>query len=149
MAVYFMQAADGGPVKIGTSCDVEKRQRELEFHYGRKLLVLATQEGGRAEEVEIHARFSHLQIGRKEQFRPGPDLMEYIGKVSLAVAEPETVAAMPSVKSVSSVVLKGSPEYAAWLEGVHEKTHIPKMEIIRLALVDWAKKMKCPRPPKI
>jgi hypothetical protein len=32
MAVYFMQAADGGPVKIGHSGDVEARGEELERH---------------------------------------------------------------------------------------------------------------------
>jgi hypothetical protein len=36
-------------------------------------------EGGPKEEQQIHERFSHLRFGRKEQFRPGPDLMEFIG----------------------------------------------------------------------
>jgi hypothetical protein len=45
--------------------------------------------------------------------------------------------------------MKGSPEYVAWLEAAHRKTHIPKVQIFRLALADWATKMGLPEPPEI
>ncbi len=32
------------------------------------------------------------------------------------------------------------PEYSAWLEEVHRKTHIPTVQIFRIAIADWAVK---------
>jgi hypothetical protein len=44
--------------------------------------------------------------------------------------------------------LKGSHEYAAWLEEVHRETHLPKATIVRLALTEWAAKNKRKTPPE-
>ncbi len=49
----------------------------------------------------------------------------------------------------SVIHMKGSPAYVDWLEETHQKTHIPKVQIVRLALADWAAKMKLPKPPEI
>lgn len=93
--IYFAQDAEGGAVKIGTTEDVPARLRQLESHYGKPLALLATRPGGRAEEAELHARFAHLRYGRTEQFRPAPDLMEFIGRPLLVSANPDAVEAMP------------------------------------------------------
>lgn len=45
--------------------------------------------------------------------------------------------------------MKGSPAYVAWLDAVHRKTSIPKVQIVRLALIEWAKRNKHPSPPEI
>jgi hypothetical protein len=47
------------------------------------------------------------------------------------------------------VHLKGSPEYAEWLESIHRKTHIPRTTIMRLALAEWAKANGHPAPPEM
>lgn len=47
------------------------------------------------------------------------------------------------------VHMKGSPEYVDWLENAHKKTHIPKVQIFRLAVTDWAAKNGLPPPPEI
>ena len=47
------------------------------------------------------------------------------------------------------VNMKGSPEYADWLEAVHRKTHIPKVQIVRLALAEWSENHGHPAPPEI
>jgi hypothetical protein len=44
--IYFAQPVDGGPVKIGTTGDLDSRLRTLESHYRRRFAVLATMEGG-------------------------------------------------------------------------------------------------------
>jgi hypothetical protein len=91
--IYFLQSTDGGPVKIGTTEDVEARRRQLESHYGKPLALLATLPGGRDEEAEIHERFGYLRLGypgRSEpfpvQFRSDPELMAFLGR-PLAPAE--------------------------------------------------------------
>jgi hypothetical protein len=45
--------------------------------------------------------------------------------------------------------MKGSAEYAAWLEDVHRKTHIPKVQIFCLAIAEWAERHGHPSPPEI
>lgn len=50
---------------------------------------------------------------------------------------------------VAIIHLKGTPEYAMWLDGVHRKTHIPKATIIRLAVAEWAARNGHPVPPEL
>jgi hypothetical protein len=45
--------------------------------------------------------------------------------------------------------MKGSPEYVDWLEAIHKQTRIPKVQIFRLALEEWAAKSGYPVPPEI
>jgi len=45
--------------------------------------------------------------------------------------------------------MKGSAEYVAWLESVHRETHIPKVQIVRLALKEWAELRRMKVPPEI
>jgi hypothetical protein len=49
---------------------------------------------------------------------------------------------------VAVIQLKGSAEYAQWLEDVHRKTRIPKAAIFRLAIEEWAAKNGHPLPPE-
>lgn len=111
VAVYFMQSADGGPVKIGHSTDVERRREQLSSHYGRPLIVLATMPGGPEEEAEIHGRFHHLRLKGKgtrgrypEQFRPESELMAFIGRPLLAGANPDAVEVMEPNRTESGTL---------------------------------------------
>jgi hypothetical protein len=45
--------------------------------------------------------------------------------------------------------LKGSKRYAAWLDEVHRSTHIPKVQLFRLAIAEWAQGHGHPVPPEI
>jgi hypothetical protein len=75
---------------------------------------------------------------------PGAGLMAR-AKTKKAVTPPPAI----ELERESIVNMKGSPEYAGWLEGVHKKTHIPKVQIIRLALSEWAEKHGHTLPPEI
>lgn len=92
--IYFIQSTDGGPIKIGFTDCLERRLIELEANYGKPLAIMATMEGGREKEAEIHAQFSHLRLGRTEQFRPAPDLMAFISLPFLVCADPDAVEVM-------------------------------------------------------
>jgi hypothetical protein len=115
--IYFLQATDGGPVKIGYSANVPGRVRQLETHYGKPMAVLATMDGDRDEERAIHARFAHLRLDgpgsrgvQPEQFRPAPDLMTFIGRPFLVGPNPDSVEVMDdgrvSVKIARSLASK-------------------------------------------
>jgi hypothetical protein len=102
--VYFAQTPTGS-IKIGTTEDIEARLAWLKHHYGAELALLATIPGGRDEEAGIHARFDHHRIGRTEQFRPGADLMEFIGKPLLVSADPDAVeGAWPHERRLANAV---------------------------------------------
>lgn len=76
--IYFVQAGNGGPIKIGrTSLVVRYRVRELQIGCPYELLLLATMPGGLAKERALHARFRGDRL-RGEWFRPSPELLGLI-----------------------------------------------------------------------
>ena len=113
-----MQSVDGGPVKIGHSEDVDRRREQLESHYGRPLALLKVMPGGRDEERALHERFAEHRIGRTEQFRPAPDLMEFIGRPLLVGANPDAIEAMESAPARHAVRMDLEPELYRLLRDV-------------------------------
>ncbi len=66
-------------IKIGQSVDVKKRISALSNQFQRPVSLLKVIPGGLDQEQRIHQRFKHLRLPvMNEQFRPGPDLMEFI-----------------------------------------------------------------------
>lgn len=80
-SVYFIQAGDGGPVKIGCSCSVPERLSVLQIGNAEPLRVLATTPGAFAEEHRLHALFKSDLISG-EWFRPSLNLMSFIEQLS-------------------------------------------------------------------
>jgi hypothetical protein len=64
-------------------------------------------------------------------------------------AKPVSPAQPEGTERETVVNMKGSAEYVAWVDGVHRKTHIPKVQIFRLAIAEWAEKHGHPAPPEI
>lgn len=92
--IYFAQLPTGA-IKIGYTEDVDQRTRSLGAHYSCDVEILHTMEGDRSTEQALHERFAHLRFGRTEQFRPGRDLVEFIGLPLFVSANPEAVEAQP------------------------------------------------------
>lgn len=78
--VYFIK--NGGLIKIGTSVSLEERVRHMALN---KAAILATEPGGRDREQELHRRFARYR-DHGEWFRPGRELLAYIGSVRQAGA---------------------------------------------------------------
>lgn len=55
----------------------------------------------------------------------------------------------PPDERIAVIHLKGTPEYAEWLEAIHRKTHIPKAVIVRLAVAEWAERNGHKPPPEV
>jgi hypothetical protein len=104
--IYFAQLPTGS-IKIGCSSDVDGRLRGLESYYGAPLTLLATMEGEREREAEIHGRFAHHRIGRTEQFRPGADLMAFIGQPLLVDANPDAAKERTNMALLASRAIRG------------------------------------------
>lgn len=60
--VYFVQAEDGGPIKIGVAKAPEKRLRELQATSPQVLRILTTVPGGTARERELHSQFAEHRL---------------------------------------------------------------------------------------
>jgi hypothetical protein len=68
-----------------------------------------------------------------------------------AMARPkkgEKKAERPPDERVAIIHLKGTAEYAEWLDGFFRKTHIAKATLVRLALKQLAKEYKYNPPPE-
>lgn len=155
--VYFVQPIDGGPIKIGFSGDVPGRIQQLEAHYGCRLAILATMEGGREEEKAIHERFSHLRFGRTEQFRPGPELLAFIGRPLFAAAGDVVEIKPAGTGRVDTegwqskppiVQFRGTAEFKAWLLEAMEADRSKSLaDFLERAAVMYAKQIGFMKPP--
>lgn len=74
MAVYFIQAGDGGPVKIGVSDAPDKRLLNMQSNHYDELVLLRTIPGHLAEERWLHWHYRSHQI-RAEWFQPCPSML--------------------------------------------------------------------------
>jgi hypothetical protein len=77
--VYFIQAGEDGPIKIGWSSDVEKRIAQLQTANAHKLILLGTIPGSLQDESAIHAMFDHLRL-EAEWFRDSPEIRLYVAE---------------------------------------------------------------------
>lgn len=79
--VYFAQSIDGtGPIKIGFTKFPDQRIRGLQGQSPVILRFLATIEGTRRQEQELHDRFRKC-CHHNEWFNPTQELMEYIDSI--------------------------------------------------------------------
>jgi hypothetical protein len=74
--IYFIQAKDGGPVKIGIAVDPGQRMRHLQNANSLKLNYLWLLPGDERAERKLHHRFRRDHL-RGEWFFPSDDLLEY------------------------------------------------------------------------
>ncbi len=76
--VYFLQKADGGPIKIGhTRRSAKVRRGEAQTDNADELVVVAEAAGVGAEEKALHRHFRAARV-RREWFAPTRELMELI-----------------------------------------------------------------------
>ena len=69
MPVYFIQAGDDGPIKIGWAESVARRRSQLQVQTYLKLSVRAMIDGDQGVEKRLHDRFKRHLI-RGEWFKP-------------------------------------------------------------------------------
>lgn len=77
MAVYFIQAVDGGPIKIGKALDVHTRLSQHRRDTGKDLVVLGILDGYTELEKELHGQFSGFRV-HGEWFEPAQPILDLI-----------------------------------------------------------------------
>lgn len=80
--VYFVQRGDDGPVKIGITKDIKSRMSSLQTGHAEQLRLLASFEGARRDERELHDRLSAHRISG-EWFHPAPEVLAAAAEKSL------------------------------------------------------------------
>jgi hypothetical protein len=75
--VYFVEAGENGPIKIGWSQDVERRIGELQVANAHKLRLLGVVPGTMQKERELHGFFAHLRM-EAEWFQNSVEIREYL-----------------------------------------------------------------------
>lgn len=77
--IYFIQAGDKGPIKIGISSDsvVKKRLSALQTAHYLELALIGHVPGSRRGEARLHRRFSDLRL-RGEWFEAHKSLVKHI-----------------------------------------------------------------------
>lgn len=78
--VYFIQAGEGGPIKIGCSRSPIVRLNELQTGNAEKLVYCGAIPGGFELEQRLHERFASLRVAG-EWFNAEPELVDYIRSV--------------------------------------------------------------------
>jgi hypothetical protein len=76
--IYFAQATDGGPIKIGTSDHPEKRVKDIGARINKDMRIIGLTKGQIEEERKLHERFSNSRVGDSEWFMPDVELVEFI-----------------------------------------------------------------------
>jgi hypothetical protein len=80
--VYFARDEATGHIKIGRSCNPEKRMTELACGSPGRIVLLGCVDGAHRE-AEFHARFSEIRVrDTSEWFHPSPVLLEFIQSVA-------------------------------------------------------------------
>lgn len=86
--VYFVQAGEGGPVKIGTTKDIKTRLIDIQIGCWVEIRLLAELPGNATSEAAFHRRFEEHWI-RGEWFRPHEELMRCIEHIRKFRALPQ------------------------------------------------------------
>lgn len=78
--VYYMQAVNGGPIKIGVAYDPEERLKQIAHHAAQPIRLLAYHVGDFQDEAALHKRFSEERL-HGEWFADSPRLLAHLDRV--------------------------------------------------------------------
>ena len=92
--IYFVQAGEGGPIKIGIATNLKGRLAIMRSDNPAQIKTLWTILGTMDEEHNLHRWFAHLRV-RGEWFTPGPELLEFIEHLSTICARAPSETSQP------------------------------------------------------
>jgi hypothetical protein len=76
--IYFIQAGEGGPVKVGWSVNVPKRLKHLQGANATELRLIGTRpSAARCHEMQLHVDLAEHRI-RGEWYPPIPEILDLI-----------------------------------------------------------------------
>jgi hypothetical protein len=123
MAVYFVQAGEDGPIKIGFAADVRKRLSGLQVNCPARIRPLGMVDGDKSTERQLHSRFAHLRVCG-EWFTPAPELLALIAEADpFPPRHSAFVCPVGRQWTLDEIVARaGSVTKLAAVAGVHQTT---------------------------
>jgi hypothetical protein len=103
MSVYFVQAGQNGPIKIGYADDVGLRLNKIRSDCPQPITLLLEIEGGLDVEAALHERFDALRF-RGEWFWPGKALLTFIETMTPEPVEEEPQPLEPDYASPRALI---------------------------------------------
>ena len=91
--IYFIQAGQDGPIKIGVSDNPQSRLEALQTAHYEKLRLLGVIGGGDSKEKEMHLRFNQYGM-TGEWFKPVGELLDFIHNAIREWTEVEQLQAL-------------------------------------------------------
>jgi hypothetical protein len=88
--VYFVQAGEDGPIKVGWTANPPRRFAVLQSNHYEELRILGTYRGSRADEALLHLELAEHRI-RGEWFRPTPEVLAVVTRCTGDVDEWDSV----------------------------------------------------------
>jgi hypothetical protein len=78
--IYFIQAGESGPIKIGyTENDIKARVRNIQSSNPTEVKLLGVMQGNQKVEAGLHIQFCDYLI-RGEWYQPPEQLLDYIAR---------------------------------------------------------------------
>lgn len=114
MAVYFIQAGESGPIKIGSSSSPTDRLKTLQVASPERLRMLLVVDGGAHVEQALHHHFGSTRMS-SEWFRPTNGLLAMIESLRAGGSTPKKDDNSPPAAAVLSDYLTRSGETATSL----------------------------------
>jgi hypothetical protein len=99
--IYFIQAGNNGPIKIGIAKNPSKRLSQLQVGATEELRLLGVMNGTEQHENDIHHQFAVHRV-RGEWFSPTPELLTYIATQSDTLNAKESIEDNTWAKLVKS-----------------------------------------------
>lgn len=81
MTVYFAQAGEGHPIKIGSAKNVSRRIAALNTASPRRLKLICAIHGDASKERALHAELAAFRMDG-EWFLPSPEVLSVVGRES-------------------------------------------------------------------
>lgn len=111
MSIYFVQAGEDGPIKIGLASNVVSRVAALQTGCAQKLILLLQCKGDRDLEKSLHQKFAAHRL-HGEWFRPDAEIVSEIDAIRSTQPKP---AAKKREKPLTFLqILRKEIEVAPW-----------------------------------
>ncbi len=118
MPVYFIQAGEGGPIKIGHGKNPRKRLTMLQSGNPMTLTLLAELPGGKEEEQEMHTRLREYRV-RGEWFTPAAEVLALVPEPE---RDPPKIVQAAEENYLKPSMIRGATKAIAERLGLSEAT---------------------------
>lgn len=125
--IYFVQAGDAGPIKIGYTGSLKRRLPHLQNGAHEPLKVLGVRQGDQSDEKALHRRFDAHRL-RGEWFRPDNEILAFLSEPVGVKTNP---GRKPSGMALKPITFKTDEAEVKAIEKEAKARKLPRSEYLR------------------